>query len=398
VEEGDEPVGSDTGSTSSDEDSRIRPQRKYVRDSQTGRFSTEAAAGTSAQQPPAQHSDDDTSESGSTDSPADTDVSAATHAHADPTDTLQMGDIVPQGVLLANGFDSLEEVPGSDMLVDYLQSLHLGEAEEEEADDPDFSLGGPVPIHKKWPQAVAFVKSLIESSDFGAQERRRTDVGQMMGCSVQWLRDQVRAKFPEILEAGYKLHANTIRRWPHPPRLNASCASRHFCLIAARLHRSKIQTDLTSERPNSHACAAQYGNSQELAIHCGPAEVAHFSGDVKNLLPIGYTTAVSRYHNINRVFSLGKAPQKESHDFVLPGYTLQICGWLHLTSEVKEYQDDLGRVRIQRPRGGTLYMSIRSKKFRAANAATHFGDLYRGPVRICTPNPKPLKTCRSWSE
>ena len=57
------------------------------------------------------------------------------------------------------------------------------------------------------------------------------------------------------------------------------------------------------------------------------------SGDDMNIIQVG-RAAVSRYHQINRLFGCGAGPNHEIHDFPLPELGIKLGGFMILSSSV----------------------------------------------------------------
>jgi hypothetical protein len=107
-------------------------------------------------------------------------------------------------------------------------------------------------------------------------------------------------------------------------------------------------------------------------------ECVAISCDNKNKVHIG-TLAVSRYHQVKKLYPCNDRPNYKDHDFPLPGYLITPCGYLQLqhtdADQDKTYTDSLGRKLYSTSRTGALNIVNRISSFHKSTIETHVNDL-----------------------
>ena len=114
-----------------------------------------------------------------------------------------------------------------------------------------------------------------------------------------------------------------------PPRRDTTSARRYKGFISARVPGKKN----CYREPNidQHYLFARVAYRRELASMF-LEECAVFSCDNMNKIKVG-SLAVSRYHQIERLYDTSDVPNYPNHDFPVPGYHLIPAGYMRLTSK-----------------------------------------------------------------
>jgi hypothetical protein len=215
---------------------------------------------------------------------------------------------------------------------------------------------GRPPMHKTNPKLVSTVRDFMDQNEKKADPRRRTSTI-FTGVSMPELRLYVLGKLDiEVSE-------RTLRRLGAPRNKQHKSAVLYKSEINFKVAAKKNdgRHDLTG---NGQASAADINVARELfAMH--ESETVSIGIDTMNKIKVG-PLAVSRYHQIKRVYMVDDFPQYDSHDFPVPGYHLDAAGVLDLCPTPGEGEQNVcgnrgRRARsLSRDRKGVLLMAPRS--------------------------------------
>ena len=158
----------------------------------------------------------------------------------------------------------------------------------------------------------------IKQHGYRAQERRRTETGTTCGVTLHEIREHLLQKIPEL-----HIGTTTIAYMMAPPHRGHHSAERYKSIIDARVPGK--DNSYREDHPDQHYLFARVAYRHEFA-RMFQDECAVFSCDDMNKLKVG-PLAVSRYHQISRIFPVDDKPQYPDHDFPHPGYLLIPSGY-----------------------------------------------------------------------
>lgn len=267
---------------------------------------------------------------------------------------------------------------------------------------------GRTPLNIKYPQIVNLATNFIQLHGFAAQQRRRTEVGNSAGVSLEQIRRHILSKIPELKSVS----RYTVHRLMIPPRSSTIASKYYKGLIKA--HVAKKQNKEDSNNPDFHFCASQVATANEI-FQFHEKETIRISADDKNKINVG-TPAVSRYFQIRSFYKSDDDPILPDHDFPYAESKLIPSGYLIMKSKQKESgrcrslspvknlkssnkrsrslslvnnidntlnqsenmytEDRSGRFHIQVPRTGNLHIYTRAQKFHSSSVQSHANDLY----------------------
>ncbi|KAJ8030165.1 hypothetical protein HOLleu_26495 [Holothuria leucospilota] len=222
------------------------------------------------------------------------------------------------------------------------------------------------------PDAVERAASFIQQNGFQADARRRGVTSRSSGVSVQDIADHVRNAVPALKETG--VSKSTVRRWMKAPHEGRFASKRYEGLIDAKIPSKR--NDFREENRDDHFHRAVVKYMREMCSHF-QSECVVYSCDNMNKLKVG-TLAVSRYHQLNRIYPSEDRPNYSDHDFPTPGYLIIPSGYMKLEPKVKKgtiTKDSIGRDHIEYPVTGPLNIVLRAQPFAKATIETHMNDL-----------------------
>jgi hypothetical protein len=278
------------------------------------------------------------------------------------------------------------------------------------------------------PVVIDVIQEFVEGSGFSAQNRRRSDIGRSCGLGLSQIASHVRR------ETGVKLGRSTVHRVFSAPNKKTRNSKRFQGKVKARVARKK-NDDPGVDHADLHFTCAQVKYNNEL-FEMFPEETTRLSCDDKNKILTG-VPAVSRYHQIRRIFPEEDTINYPQHDFpdsqskITPsGYlimqkspsvpTVRRCRSLspkrnastrtsirsrsvspvavrEEETEFEEYEDEHGRIRVKYTRRkayeesrdeqgrthvkysrtGTLHMFNRAQRFHRSVAINHANDIHQ---------------------
>ena len=129
-------------------------------------------------------------------------------------------------------------------------------------------------------------------------------------------------KIPGLYEAG--LSVSSTARLFQAPRKCTTNARAYHAVVAARVphKRNNGSGELAK---GTHEARSEQKLFKEFQMPHGQPCV---SGDDMNIIQVG-RAAVSRYHQINRLFGCGAGPNHEIHDFLLPELGIKSARRVH---------------------------------------------------------------------
>ena len=176
--------------------------------------------------------------------------------------------------------------------------------------------GGRKSILNKFPTIPDAATEFIKANGFKAQERRRETTITSCGVSVQDIRDHLLEVIPGLKEHG--LSVTTVRYLFKPVKKSLHSAERYKSAIDARVPRKDNSEH--SDNLDAHYLLGRIKLRRELAASF-PDECTVVSVDSMNKIKYG-TLAVSRYHQIRKIYMSNDKPKYLDHDFPLPYKTI----------------------------------------------------------------------------
>ena len=196
-------------------------------------------------------------------------------------------------------------------------------------------VGGQPSMVSKFPEIVAEVTDFIKQHGFAAQARCRSSTGFSSGVSIKEIREHLYAKFPAI--KSHTISLSTIRRMFEAPNKSFRASERYKALIQA-----KVGTKVNSYREphaDAHYIFSRNKMRREMATLFND-NMRLISMDDMAKIKVG-APAVSRYHQISKIFPKNDRVNFSDHDFPIPGYLLNVSGYLELDSTCFEPNSDI---------------------------------------------------------
>lgn len=110
----------------------------------------------------------------------------------------------------------------------------------------------------KYPQIVNLATNFIQLHGCAAQQRRRTEVGNSAGVSLEQIRCHILSKIPELKSVS----RSTVHILMIPP-MSGTIASKYYKgLIKADIGKKQNKDD--SNNPDFHFCASQVATANEI--------------------------------------------------------------------------------------------------------------------------------------
>ena len=186
-------------------------------------------------------------------------------------------------------------------------------------------IGGQPSIVSKFPEIADTVAEFIKQNGFSAQNRRRTETAYSSGVTAKQIQTHLYQTFP-VLEQ-HKISLATIRRMFNAPNKSFYAAKRYQSLIDVRV--GTKQSSYREHHVDAYYLFARNRMRRELSTL--------FSSDITAIsvydmakIKVG-APAVSRYHQVKRFFTKADSPNLNDHNFLVPGYLLNVSGHMKLT-------------------------------------------------------------------
>ena len=163
--------------------------------------------------------------------------------------------------------------------------------------------GGRKPIEDKFPDIATIATEFIKANGFKAQERRRSTTFQSCGVTIKELRGYLLEAVPGLKE--HSLGNTTVRYLFQPVKKGTFAAENYEGLIDGKV----AHKDNTGRKMhiNDHYLNSRIKLRKEFAAYLSE-ECSTVSCDSMNKLRVG-TLAVSRYHQIRKIFLKEDEPQ-----------------------------------------------------------------------------------------
>jgi len=192
-------------------------------------------------------------------------------------------------------------------------------------------VGGQPSLVSKFPFIIDEVAEFVKQHGFAAQSRRRTEVGYSTGVTIKQIQNHIYSKYPEI--ENHKISLTTICRIFEAPNKGRRTSKRYTSYVNAR-----VGTKGNSYREShidAHYLFARNKMRREMASLFSD-EIGLISVDDMSKIKVG-APAVSRYHQIKRIFPENDQLNLNDHDFPVPGYLISVSGHMMLTNKDQEH-------------------------------------------------------------
>ncbi|KAJ8019969.1 hypothetical protein HOLleu_41765 [Holothuria leucospilota] len=230
---------------------------------------------------------------------------------------------------------------------------------------------GRKPFRQIFPNLIPTVNEFIGDNGFSAHERRRSTTGRSCGTSL----DQLRRHVISTAKCPNDVSTVTLRRLMEPPSKLRNSRKQYKGLVKAKV--ASKRNDVRKKNEDGHYYAARMRYRLEFGRKFEDETIV-ISADCMNKVNIG-GLAVSRYHQIRRIFPNDDRPNVPDHDFPIgKGYKITPSGYMILKSKPgfqKTTQDNLGRTVYQFPRTGPSFLFNRVARFRSVSVQSHVNDL-----------------------
>ena len=176
----------------------------------------------------------------------------------------------------------------------------------------------------KFPGIVEEVAEFVKQHGFAALCRRRDDTSYSSGVTINEIMEHLYVKFLELKY--HTISLSTIRRMFEAPNKGRTTKERYKGYVSDR-----VGTKFNSYREphnDAHYLFARNKMRRELAS-LFQDDILIVSVDVMAKIKVG-APAVSRYHQVKRIFSCDNNPNLPDHDFPVPGYHLTVSGYMFL--------------------------------------------------------------------
>ena len=189
--------------------------------------------------------------------------------------------------------------------------------------------GGRIGIEKIFPSISDVATEFIKSHGFCAQERRRSSTITTSGVSIKEIREHLLKTIPGLKEHG--ISKQTVRWIFKPVRKDNHAAVHYKGIINAKI--SKKDNTGREYKGDSHFILSRVKLQREFAEYF-KEETAIVSTDNMNKIRYG-APAVSRYHQIRKIYMENDAPQLSDHDFPDLYKTIP-CGVMILSNDFEQ--------------------------------------------------------------
>ena len=196
-------------------------------------------------------------------------------------------------------------------------------------------IGGQPSLVSKFRGIIDEAAEFIKQHGFSAHSRRRTETSYSSGVSINEIREHLNFKFPEVKKQTISL--TTISRMFQAPNKGFTASERYKGYINARV--GTKSNSYREPHPDAHYLFARNKMRRELAS-LYENRISVLSIDDMAKVKVG-TPAVSRYHQLQRIFPTNDQPNLSDHDFPMSGYLLNVSGHMFLTTKDKKESIDL---------------------------------------------------------
>ena len=195
--------------------------------------------------------------------------------------------------------------------------------------------GGQRSIVELFPNIIDITSEFLKQQGLAAQCRRRNDTGYSSGVTVSQIRKHLLEFVPGLRE--HNISHSTVRRFFEAPHTCYNASARYKGYIGAR-----VGAKCNSYRePNkdAHYLFARNKFRREF-VSLFPRSSAILSTDDMAKIKVG-PPAVSRYHQMRKIFLKGDEPNLPDHDFPIPGYLLNTSGYMWLQNNNSQQGDNV---------------------------------------------------------
>ena len=225
-----------------------------------------------------------------------------------------------EAFLVSSDADSNKDV------VEEMQKENEGNISEGQESVKKRGMGGQPSIVSKFPEIVNIAADFVKLNGYAAEARRRNETGSCPGVSIKEVREHLLQNVEGLAEHG--ISCTTVRRLFQPPNKAVTNSLRYKGFVDAKVGGRDSHID-------SHYIFARNKYRKELAA-AFPDRFCVVSMDDKAKVHVG-TPAVSRFHQILKLFPSDDRPNFKDHDFPLPGYLLNVSGYMLLEPRESQY-------------------------------------------------------------
>lgn len=211
-----------------------------------------------------------------------------------------------------------------DALLEEGETRGDGEKNDESKNDRERNYSGQPSIVSKFPGIIDKAAEFMKQHGFAAHHRRRAETGYSSGVTISQVRDHLFNEIAGLKEFGMSL--STVRRIFNAPNKGNTASVRYKGYVDAR-----VKTKCNSYRehhPDAHYLFSRNKQRREFASLFRDS-VTIISTDDMAKIKVG-PPAVSRYHQIKRLFPTNDTPNNSDHDFPVPNYLLSASGYMLL--------------------------------------------------------------------
>ena len=185
--------------------------------------------------------------------------------------------------------------------------------------------------HSRQPFTASKFQTLVDSAvefvkqhSSGAQNCTRTNTGSSAGVSITEIRQHLYDNVPGLKQHGISL--STVRRLFQLPDKGHIASQKYKALIDARIGVKKI--NYREYHQDSHYLFAQNKQRRKFCTLLSPGDCILSMDDMAKV-KVG-APAVSRYHQVKRLFDSTDMPNLNDHDFPVQNYLLSVSGYMYL--------------------------------------------------------------------
>ena len=183
---------------------------------------------------------------------------------------------------------------------------------------------GQSSVASKFPTLVDGAADFVKQHNFAAQIRRRTNTGSSAGVSIAEIRQHLLDKVPGLKQHGISL--STVRRLFQAPNRGNIASQKYKALIDVRIGVKK--NNYREYHQDSHYLFARNKQRSEFCTLLG-SNTCILSMDEMAKIKVR-APAVSRYHQVRRLFASTDMPNLSDYDFPVPNYLLSVSGYMYL--------------------------------------------------------------------
>ena len=222
----------------------------------------------------------------------------------------------------------------------------------------------------KFPTLVDSTADFVKQHSFAVQIRRWTNTGSSAGVSITKIRQQLLDKVPGLKQYGISL--STVRRLFQAPNRGNIASQKYKALIDVRIGVKK--NNYREYHQDSHYLFTQNKQGREFCTLLG-SDACILSMDDMTKIKVG-TPAVSRYHQVRRLFASTDMLNLSDHDFALPNYLLSVSRYMYLEQMNDESDDsDLPTYKISLEKLGLRDIVVNTWSFDDVDILFHGDNL-----------------------